>query len=646
MRVLHVDPERRLGRRARCRSRCSSASSRARGHETLVAAPADAPLARAVGATPASASSTARSRTTPTCVRCRRSAASPALPTSSTSTPRVRTRWRPGSGARRAPHRHATDGLRAARRAVGALPLQPRRRPRDRDLRRRAGGARSTPGVEPTASASSRAASTPAALRRRRRRARALRAEWGARRWRRRSRSSSASSSRRKGHATLDRRGRAAPARTRRSRLVFCGAGSLDDALRRRGADARRARRASPASATTSRVPRGGRRRRAAVAPRRPRRRARSRPWPQDAPVVASRVGGLAEVVVDGETGRLVPPATPPRSARRSRELARDAGAARTHGRCRRSARGALGFRRRDGGGHARLLPGGAHEGAGRRTMKRVSTGAARRARAPVSHGSASSCVGDLMLDRFVWGRVERISPEAPVPVVHVTREDARPGGAGNVVSNVRGARRAGRGRRASSATTRREGGSRAMLAGLGAATTAASIVDRHRPTIEKTRIIAHHQQVVRLDREARRRRRTGGARRVRDHVLARAPTRRRPRAVRLQQGRDRPPSCSTRSPRRTRREPFTWVVDPKRANFAPLPARVAREAEPRGGRRRRRASRSATARRSGARGDAPARALGGRGGAHLARRGGHGALQAAAASSRSSRPSRARCST
>src|SRR5439155_264312 len=45
--------------------------------------------------------------------------------------------------------------------------------------------------------------------------------------------------------------------------------------------------------------------------------------------------------------------------------------------------------------------------------------------------------VGDLMLDRFIWGRVERISPEAPVPVVHVTDEDARPGGAGNVASNV-----------------------------------------------------------------------------------------------------------------------------------------------------------------------------------------------------------------
>src|SRR5437773_12582804 len=45
--------------------------------------------------------------------------------------------------------------------------------------------------------------------------------------------------------------------------------------------------------------------------------------------------------------------------------------------------------------------------------------------------------VGDLMLDQFVWGRVQRISPEAPVPVVSVTAEDRRPGGAGNVVSNI-----------------------------------------------------------------------------------------------------------------------------------------------------------------------------------------------------------------
>ena len=45
--------------------------------------------------------------------------------------------------------------------------------------------------------------------------------------------------------------------------------------------------------------------------------------------------------------------------------------------------------------------------------------------------------VGDLMLDRYSWGNVERISPEAPIPVLRVTREDHRLGGAGNVMMNL-----------------------------------------------------------------------------------------------------------------------------------------------------------------------------------------------------------------
>src|SRR6184192_4704435 len=46
--------------------------------------------------------------------------------------------------------------------------------------------------------------------------------------------------------------------------------------------------------------------------------------------------------------------------------------------------------------------------------------------------------IGDLMLDEFVWGKVGRISPEAPVPVVEVTRESFYPGGAANVARNLR----------------------------------------------------------------------------------------------------------------------------------------------------------------------------------------------------------------
>ncbi len=50
--------------------------------------------------------------------------------------------------------------------------------------------------------------------------------------------------------------------------------------------------------------------------------------------------------------------------------------------------------------------------------------------------------VGDLMLDEFVWGKVGRISPEAPVPVVEVTRETFFPGSAANVARNLRRVRR------------------------------------------------------------------------------------------------------------------------------------------------------------------------------------------------------------
>ena len=46
-------------------------------------------------------------------------------------------------------------------------------------------------------------------------------------------------------------------------------------------------------------------------------------------------------------------------------------------------------------------------------------------------------CVGDVMLDRFIYGGVKRISPEAPVPIINVTREHSELGGAGNVLRNL-----------------------------------------------------------------------------------------------------------------------------------------------------------------------------------------------------------------
>src|ERR1700735_5383791 len=108
--------------------------------------------------------------------------------------------------------------------------------------------------------------------------------------------------------------------------------------------------------------------------------------------------------------------------------------------------------------------------------------------------------VGDLMLDEFVWGRVSRISPEAPVPVVEVIRESYYPGGAANVARNVREFTPSvyvmGLIGEDSHAQKLREllGENGIGLEGLQN--------DRSFQTIVKTRIIARQQQVVRVDRE------------------------------------------------------------------------------------------------------------------------------------------------
>ena len=110
--------------------------------------------------------------------------------------------------------------------------------------------------------------------------------------------------------------------------------------------------------------------------------------------------------------------------------------------------------------------------------------------------------IGDVMLDEQITGKADRISPEAPVPVVQVEAEEQRPGGAANVAAN---------------------------LAALGASVAVAGVVgadpqaetlravlhargiepllvcDPARPTTTKTRIIAHQQQIARVDREDRR---------------------------------------------------------------------------------------------------------------------------------------------
>lgn len=108
--------------------------------------------------------------------------------------------------------------------------------------------------------------------------------------------------------------------------------------------------------------------------------------------------------------------------------------------------------------------------------------------------------VGDLMLDCYVWGSVSRISPEAPIPVVDVTREDAKPGGAANVILNLvsLGAKVFAAG------VIGMDDNAGKLMACLKKdnVNTSAVLTDGARPTTVKTRVIAHNQQVVRIDKE------------------------------------------------------------------------------------------------------------------------------------------------
>ncbi len=110
--------------------------------------------------------------------------------------------------------------------------------------------------------------------------------------------------------------------------------------------------------------------------------------------------------------------------------------------------------------------------------------------------------IGDLMLDRYVWGVVNRISPEAPVPVVEVTNEFVRLGGAANVANNLSslGAVPIPIG----VVGNDMEGHQLVELMKSFNFTTDWIIVDESRPTVVKTRIIANDQHVVRADRESR----------------------------------------------------------------------------------------------------------------------------------------------
>ena len=116
--------------------------------------------------------------------------------------------------------------------------------------------------------------------------------------------------------------------------------------------------------------------------------------------------------------------------------------------------------------------------------------------------GGRMGVLGDFMLDRYVWGTATRLSPEAAVPVVDFVEQSELLGGAGNVAANlaalgatveafgVRGAD--GAGQHLAHCLEARGVGGRGLL------------VQASRVTTEKTRIIARHQQVVRVDRETR----------------------------------------------------------------------------------------------------------------------------------------------
>jgi D-beta-D-heptose 7-phosphate kinase/D-beta-D-heptose 1-phosphate adenosyltransferase len=118
------------------------------------------------------------------------------------------------------------------------------------------------------------------------------------------------------------------------------------------------------------------------------------------------------------------------------------------------------------------------------------------------ARGLRVAVVGDLMLDVYLIGAVSRISPEAPVPVVHVTEERTALGGAANVAANVAALGATCEivgyvGADAAGAQIRR------ALAELDGGTVHARLVERpERPTTTKTRVVARQQQVVRFDRE------------------------------------------------------------------------------------------------------------------------------------------------
>ena len=110
--------------------------------------------------------------------------------------------------------------------------------------------------------------------------------------------------------------------------------------------------------------------------------------------------------------------------------------------------------------------------------------------------------IGDLILDHYVMGRVSRISPEAPVPVVHVESESLRLGGAANVFNNIL----ALGGKADLCGVIGSDESGRLLMKELGnkRSSRGGVVIDHDRPTTRKSRVIAHNQQIVRYDIEGR----------------------------------------------------------------------------------------------------------------------------------------------
>jgi D-beta-D-heptose 7-phosphate kinase/D-beta-D-heptose 1-phosphate adenosyltransferase len=177
--------------------------------------------------------------------------------------------------------------------------------------------------------------------------------------------------------------------------------------------------------------------------------------------------------------------------------------------------------------------------------------------------------VGDLMLDRYVAGSVERISPEAPVPVVRVESERAAVGGAGNVAANVTAL-----------------GGSCAVVGCVGSDSDGEALVRElstcgvscdgvvralDRPTTVKTRVLAQHQQIVRFDREVDDAAGPELAARLAETVRALAPH----CDVLVVQDYDKgvlAPAVVEAVLEVTAARRMPWVVDPKRRSFFSYP--------------------------------------------------------------------------